>query len=129
MMTSGYSRHAATWRGREIGEVKRSVTVSIDGKQVPLRSDAEPAYLEELASYVERQLREIQVGKPVNPYRTAVLVALNIADELFKERRDHAELKTMVRERCRRILEYVTAIEAVGSSRKRESPPREEEVR
>jgi len=98
----------------------------IDGKQVPLRSEAAPGYLDALAGYVERQIKEVQSDKPVNPYRTAVLAALNIADELFRERQEHSELKAQVRERCRRILDYVTVIEAAGVSREGEVPPKEE---
>jgi cell division protein ZapA len=108
--------------------VKRSVTVTIDGKLVPLRSEATPEYLDALAGYVERQIKEVQAGKPLNPYRTAVLAALNIADELFRERQEHSELKDQVRERCRRILDHVTAIEAAGACREGEPPPNEEEV-
>jgi cell division protein ZapA (FtsZ GTPase activity inhibitor) len=94
--------------------VKRSAYVTIDGKQIPIRSQAEQAYLDSLAGYVEQRYQEVQTSKPGNPYRQAILAALNIADELFKERNEHRELKQVVGRRCRRIMELLDAIEAAG---------------
>ncbi len=91
--------------------MKRSVEVTIDGKAIALKSDYEQAYLDDLASFVEEQYREVTSARGGNPYRQAVLAALNIADELFRLRRRNRELQEGVRQRCERIQKLLKEID------------------
>jgi cell division protein ZapA len=61
-------------------------SVEIFGRRFELRA-AEPAeHLQELASFVDRRMRELaDVSPHVDTAKLAVLTALNIADELFRE--------------------------------------------
>lgn len=53
--------------------------------------DATPAYIQQLAEYVDERMRALApVAKAMPLTRMAVLAALNIADDLFKLR-DHYE--------------------------------------
>ncbi|MFH2006007.1 MAG: cell division protein ZapA [bacterium] len=97
--------------------VKRSVEVNIDGKLIPLRSEYEQAYLDELASFVEERYKEVRTSRG-NPYSQAVLAALNIADELFKERDRNQTLQEGVRKRCQRIQDLVREIDPVGGQKR-----------
>ena len=63
------------------------VYVEIFGQTYTLRAGAEPGYVEELARYVDTQMREVsRSGPAVDSVRIAVLAALNIADECFQAR-------------------------------------------
>jgi len=63
-------------------------TVEIFGRRFELRGSEGSEHLEELARYVDRRMRELaKVSPQVDTAKLAVLAALNIADELFREQR------------------------------------------
>lgn len=85
---------------------KRSVEVEVAGHRLSIRSDQGPEYVQALAAHIDAQIREI-VGdrRPSSLQRVVVLVAMQLADELFRER----DLGRRFRER---LLARVDAIEA-----------------
>ena len=61
-------------------------TVEIFGRRYELRGTEGSEHLEELARYVDRRMRELaEISPHVDTAKLAVLTALNIADELFRE--------------------------------------------
>jgi len=63
----------------------RVVTVEIAGQQYPIRSALDPTYVVELAAYVDEKMRTASDAAPASDgLGVAILVALNIADELFR---------------------------------------------
>ena len=63
----------------------RVVTVEIHGQQYPIRSGLDPAYVAELAAYVDEKMRLAAHESPAgDTLKLAVLAALNIADEYFR---------------------------------------------
>ena len=63
----------------------RVVTVEIHGQQYPIRSGLDPAYVAELAAYVDEKMRLASRESPSgDTLKLAVLAALNIADEYFR---------------------------------------------
>lgn len=63
------------------------VTVEIAGQRYPIRSNLDPAYVAELAEYVEKKVRAASEVAPASDVLgLAVLAALNIADEYFRAR-------------------------------------------
>jgi cell division protein ZapA len=61
--------------------------VEIFGQQLGLRADGDEGRLEELARYVDFQMRKIaDQTSSVDTVKIAMLTALNIADELYQER-------------------------------------------
>ena len=61
-------------------------TVEIFGRRFELRASEGSERVEELARFVDRRMRELaEVSPHVDTSKLAVLTALNIADELFKE--------------------------------------------
>jgi cell division protein ZapA len=61
-------------------------TVEIYGRRFELRAAEPGEHLEELARFVDRRMRELaEVSPHVDTARLAVLAALNIADELYRE--------------------------------------------
>lgn len=68
-------------------EPPRVVTVEIGGQRYPIRSTLEQSYVSELAAYVDGKLRSASDAAPAaDGMGLAILVALNLADELFRAR-------------------------------------------
>jgi cell division protein ZapA len=81
--------------------------VEVFGRRYELRSTQSSEHLEELASFVDRRMRELaEVSPHVDTAKLAVLTALNIADELFREQRTEPGTRT---ERVRQRLEALIA--------------------
>ena len=56
-----------------------------------LRSAASPEYVQRLVSYLESTIGQLRpAGGTEDPTKLALLVALTIADELFRDRDDRA---------------------------------------
>ena len=76
----------------------RVVHVDIHGQRYAVRSDLDPAYISELAAYVDEKMQlaasEVQSGESM---RVAVLAALNIADELFTARLESGEARWLAK--------------------------------
>jgi cell division protein ZapA len=91
--------------------LKRSFAVTIAGQHYTIKSDADEAYVQSLASLVDQMVREVQRGaKSAAPHAVAVLAALQIADELtrsqqevVRERTRRADLRRRVRDKSRSI--------------------------
>jgi cell division protein ZapA len=63
----------------------RVVHVEIHGQRYSIRSSLEPAYVTELAAFVDEKMRLAAKESPAgDTLKTAVLAAINIADEYFR---------------------------------------------
>jgi cell division protein ZapA len=81
----------------------RVVHVEIHGQQYPIRSGLDPAYVAELAAYVNEKMRAAATETPAgDTLKIAVIAALNIADEVFRirddEQRRHDRIATRTEE-------------------------------
>ena len=64
------------------------VQVEIFGQSYSLRAGEDPAYLEGIATLVDRHMKDVaQATGAVDSVRVAVLAALNIADELMQAKK------------------------------------------
>jgi cell division protein ZapA len=80
---------------------KHVVQVQILGHQLPIRGEADPSYILELAEFVDLKMREVTQKMPVAAVsKVAILASLNIADELFKERANKQRVGTDVLDRA-----------------------------
>jgi cell division protein ZapA len=88
--------------------MKRPVSVQIAGQKYTLRSDAEEPKVRALASFVDARLREVQ-KQTRNPdtQALAILTALQIAEILFNEREEIAELKKRIRDKGHFLLQFL----------------------
>jgi cell division protein ZapA len=94
----------------------RVVTVEIAGQRYPIRSALDERYVAELATYVESRMRAASDVAPTSDILgLAILVALNIADELFRLRAQHSEANGELNERALRLERIVD--EALGDLR------------
>ncbi|HEX9426765.1 MAG TPA: cell division protein ZapA [Candidatus Polarisedimenticolia bacterium] len=63
------------------------VQVEIYGQSYNLRGQSEVGYIQDLASYVDRKMREVaDATATVDSLKVAILAALNIADESRQKR-------------------------------------------
>ena len=59
--------------------------VEIFGMNYLLKGEKDAEYMQEIASYVDKKMRDIQQATDlISPLKIAILAALNIADELHK---------------------------------------------
>jgi cell division protein ZapA len=93
-----------------------AIDVEIFGRRYRLRSTQEGEDLVPIAAFVDRRMRELAQHLPqVDPGRLAVLAALNIAEELFRERKTDPGTRTeKLRERVEGLIAKVDA--ALGAS-------------
>ena len=72
-----------------VDEKRQTVRVNICGEEYPVTAPAKADYIHHLADYVDKKMREVTARtQSKQPARIAVLAALNIAHELFSERRE-----------------------------------------
>lgn len=91
------------------------VTVDIGGQRYPIRSGLDPAYVIELAAYVDQKMRAASDGAPTTDMLTlAILVALNLADECFRARQKQPAAGGDLKERTLRIEQLLD--QALGAS-------------
>jgi cell division protein ZapA len=87
---------------------KSVVTVDIAGQRYPIRSGLEPAYVAELAAYVDKKMRAAAETAPsTDTLGLAVLVALNLADEYFRARQNESSSQGQINERALRLEQLV----------------------
>jgi cell division protein ZapA len=85
---------------------RNSVTVNILGSEYALKSEAEPQYLQELATFLDKKMQKLGEGTNVgSQLKIAVLTALNLADELFRLKEKHEKLVTEIENTSDQISE------------------------
>jgi len=70
---------------------KRSITVQIYGNEYTLKGEADPAYIAELAKFVDTKMAEIGKKSSAPAAKVAILAAMNIADEFHRLEKAKAE--------------------------------------
>lgn len=77
------------------------IRLKIFGEEYTVKSKAGEVYLQEIADYVDKNMREIAENLPSNKstIRIAMLAAMNITDELFTLKEKHENLQKQFEER------------------------------
>ena len=87
------------------------ITVEIGGQRYPIRSGLDERYVTELAAYVDQKMRAASDSAPSSDLLgLAVLVALNIADEFFRERGQQSSSAGDINERAVRLERIVDEV-------------------
>jgi cell division protein ZapA len=99
-------------------DAARVITVEIGGQRYPIRSNLDPAYVAELAAYVDTKMRAAMDAAPTSDsLGLAILVALNIADELFRARLQENSVSGSLTERALRLEQLLDTALAESSPR------------
>ena len=78
-----------------------STEVYILGQKYTIKGEAPEEYIKELASFVDKKLKEIYNASPnLTPVKASILAALDIADELFKTRIQQEEETKHIEEKA-----------------------------
>ena len=65
----------------------RVIHIEVHGQRYPIRTALDARYVQELAAYVDKKMRDASEASPASDVvGLAVLTALNIADEYFRAR-------------------------------------------
>ncbi len=82
--------------------------VEIFGEVYSVRGSDENGYLQELASLVDRKMREVAGQVKGDTARIAILAALNLADELFQIQSRQEGERVEIREKVAALTEELT---------------------
>lgn len=99
----------------------KSVTVTIFGQSYTLKGGADPGYVQDIAAFVDERMQEVAQNSAVgSTSKVAILAAVNIADELFREQKKRIEAMATLEDRSVQIArllaqEMLPAKEANGA--------------
>lgn len=83
-----------------------SVQVEIFGQKYSIKGKDDPAYMREIAAFIDAKMKEIQKGTgTVDPHRVAILAALTITDELYRLREQYGKMEKTAENTAGRLLE------------------------
>lgn len=84
------------------------MVVQIAGQRYTIKSDADEAYVHELAKLVDTQIKAVQDKSKSTPLHSqVVLAALNLADSYMQEQHRLRNLRKQVREKTKKLLDFV----------------------
>ena len=91
----------------------KTTIVRILGDDYPIKSDADPEYLQELAKYVEQKILGISTKNrlPSN-LKSEVLAAILIADEYFNEKKKNVSIEQKISDLNNLLEENITTAES-----------------
>jgi cell division protein ZapA len=100
---------------------ERLVEIKVFGQTYTVKTDAEEEYIKEVAKYVNEKMEEVlKKTKTVSTLNVAVLTALNIADDLIKEKEKR---KALLREIETKSKDLVVKIDVKIGEMDFEEPP------
>lgn len=80
-------------------EPYKTTIIRIMGDEYPIKSDADPDYLQELAKYVEKKIQSIALkNKFPSKLKSEVLASIIIVDEYFSEKKKNAKIEQKLTE-------------------------------
>ena len=77
--------------------MKNKIVVTIDGREYTMVAVEDEAYVRRCAAQVDSQLREIMNGR-LSQADAAVLCAMNLADQFFKEQEASENLRRQIKD-------------------------------
>jgi cell division protein ZapA (FtsZ GTPase activity inhibitor) len=88
-----------------------SVQVEIFGQVYSIKGKEDPAYIRDLAAFIDSKMKEVQKGTGTSdPLRVAILSALTITDELFRLREQSAFIEAAAGGAAQRLLDLTKEV-------------------
>lgn len=86
----------------------KGIEVDVYGQKLTLRPIEDESYAHELARYVEGQMQVIAQGATATtPLKVAILAAMNIADQLFRQESRRQAGEAEIERRAEGLLECI----------------------
>lgn len=96
------------WEGLEEMGRERLVEIKVFGQTYTVKTDAEEDYIQEVAKYVNEKMEEVlKKTKSVSTLNVAILTALNVADDLLREKEKRTALLREVEAKSRDLVEKI----------------------
>jgi cell division protein ZapA len=87
---------------------ERSVEIKVFGQTYTVKTDAEEDHIQEVAKYVNEKIDEVlKKTRSVSTVNVAILTALNIADDLLKEREKRMIILQEIEVRSKDLAEKI----------------------
>src|SRR4030066_1823074 len=87
---------------------ERLVEIKVLGQTYTVKTDAEEDYIQTVAKYVNEKMDEVlKKTKSVSTLNVAILTALNIADDLLKEKEKRVALLQEVEAKSKDLVEKI----------------------
>lgn len=87
---------------------ERSVEINVFGQTYTVKTDAEEDYIQEVARYVNEKMDEVlKKTRSVSTLNVAILTALNIADDLLKEKEKRMALLREIEIKSKDLAEKI----------------------
>jgi len=103
-----------------------SVTVNIFGQEYTLKGGADSDYVQKVAQFVDERMNEVARSASVaSTAKVAILAAVNIADELFREQQKRLESMVTLEDRSvqlTRLLAQEVGLDRVADNGKDSLP-------
>lgn len=87
---------------------KESVSVEIRGKRLSIRTNHDPAFVQELAGYIDHKLQALQRAAPSAPFeKLLMLVSMTVAEELYSTREELDTMQKTVQTKALAMMELL----------------------
>lgn len=85
-------------------QAKAGTKVEIFGTEYRIKGEANAEYIRRVAAYVDGKMQQLsQASSTASVSKLAILTAINIADELFREREDREKALAALAERLKLV--------------------------
>jgi len=86
----------------------KTIEVEVFGHRFSIQGEGDEAYFHELAEYVDTQMRTLaKQTKTSTPTKLAILAAINVTDELFRQQRHGGSGETEMARRAQLLVEKI----------------------
>lgn len=94
--------------GQKEMEKERSVEIKVFGQTYTVKSEAEEGHIQEVARYVNEKMDEVlKKTRSVSSLNVAILTALNIADDLMREKEKRLTLLQELEGKSKELVEKI----------------------
>ena len=94
---------------------QKTIVVNIFGTEYSIKGETDPDYIRKVARYVDSRMREIAGQMSTrSATKIAILVALNITDELFREQAERQDLQSRIDGSSKRLVDTLNRTYADG---------------
>ncbi|MCA9739918.1 MAG: cell division protein ZapA [Deferribacteres bacterium] len=88
------------------------IKLTIYGTEYPIKGDTDVDYIKKVAGYIDQKMYEVERNTSAkSSLKVAILAALNIADELFRERAENQKNIRTFEKRIERLTQILDNIE------------------
>ncbi|KAA3661491.1 MAG: cell division protein ZapA [Calditrichaeota bacterium] len=89
-----------------------NLNVKIFGTEYSIKGESDQEYMQEIAAYIDQKMHEVQKSTTTkSALKVAILAALNIVDELFRERAANQKITSEFEQRIEKLTNMVDEFE------------------